>query len=119
MKVLITDDSSTMLKIIKNTLLSIGIDANDIIEAKDGQEAYEKYTQHQPDLVLTDWNMPIMNGLEFVSKLRASGSTTPIIMITTEANKAEVITALKAGANDYISKPFAPEALKEKISRFL
>jgi two-component system chemotaxis response regulator CheY len=63
--------------------------------------------------------MPVMNGLEFVSKVRSEGSTTPIIMVTTEAQKNDVVLALKTGVNDYISKPFIPSVLQEKISRFL
>jgi two-component system chemotaxis response regulator CheY len=119
MKVLITDDSTTMLKIIKNTLIATGIDASDIFEAQDGQEAYTKYKLHSPDLILTDWNMPVMNGLEFVKKLRLEGSITPIVMVTTEAQKSDVVLALKTGANDYITKPFTPNILKDKIDRFL
>jgi len=117
MKVLAVDDSKTMLRIISNTLKRIGL--NDIETAENGKEALEKYHKFSPELILTDWNMPEMNGLEFVKAVRKIDQDTPIIMITTEGGKAEVITALKAGVNNYIVKPFTPQVLKEKLSLFL
>jgi two-component system chemotaxis response regulator CheY len=113
MKTLVLDDSTTMRRIIANTLKRIGI--TDIEEAANGQEGIEKYNQSKPDLILTDWNMPEMNGLEFVKRIRRKDGETPIIMITTEGGKREVITALKAGVNNYIVKPFTPQVLKEKL----
>jgi two-component system chemotaxis response regulator CheY len=113
MKVLIVDDSTTMLRIINNSLSRIGIE--DITQALDGVEAFEAYSKNKFDLVITDWNMPNMNGLELVKKIRAINKDIPIIMITTEGGKVEVITALKAGVNNYIVKPFTPQVLKEKL----
>jgi two-component system chemotaxis response regulator CheY len=116
MKILVVDDSSTMRRIIKNTLARLGY--KDIVEAGDGVEAWQAM-QENPDIgiVITDWNMPNMNGLELVKKIRAEEKykDVPIIMVTTEGGKKEVITALKAGVNNYIVKPFTPQVLKEKL----
>jgi len=120
MKILIVDDSSTMRRIIKNTLARLGY--KDIIEGADGVEAWDAL-QNNPDteVVITDWNMPNMNGLELVKKIRAQEKykDMPIIMVTTEGGKKEVITALKAGVNNYIVKPFTPQVLKEKLQAVL
>lgn len=113
---LIVDDSSTMRRIIKNTLQRLGYE--DILEAEHGLQAWEILDSIDGIKVLiTDWNMPEMNGLDLVKKVRADGrfSDIPIIMVTTEGGKAEVITALKAGVNNYIVKPFTPQVLKEKL----
>jgi len=120
MKVLVVDDSSTMRRIIVNTLARLGY--KDIAQGADGVEAWEAM-QNNPDIgvVITDWNMPNMNGLELVKKIRAEDkyADIPIIMVTTEGGKAEVITALKAGVNNYIVKPFTPQVLKEKLQAVL
>ena len=114
-KILVVDDSSTMRRIIINTLARLGF--KDTIQAADGVEAWEAYQNHKDEIsvIITDWNMPNMNGLEFVKKVRAVDKETPIIMVTTEGGKKEVITALKAGVNNYIVKPFTPQVLKEKL----
>nr|WP_211436576.1 MULTISPECIES: chemotaxis response regulator CheY [unclassified Campylobacter] len=115
-KILVVDDSSTMRRIIKNTLQRLG--HQDILEAENGLEAWQLLTQNSDiDILITDWNMPEMNGLELVKKVRAEQKYVdmPIIMVTTEGGKAEVITALKAGVNNYIVKPFTPQVLKEKL----
>ncbi len=117
MKILIVDDSSTMRRIIGNVVMQLGIDKEDFDEAEDGVKAWNKLATKQYDVILTDWNMPNMNGLDLVKKVRKEGNhqSTPIIMITTEGGKGEVITALKAGVNNYIVKPFNAEILKEKL----
>lgn len=114
-KVLIVDDSSTMRRIIKNTLQRIGF--INIFEAEDGIDASNKCNEIDFDIIFTDWNMPNMNGLEFVNFIRKQPKydLVPIIMITTEGGKVEVITALKAGVNNYIVKPFTPQVLKDKL----
>jgi len=116
LKLLVVDDSSTMRRIIKNTLARLGY--KDVLEGADGVDAWE-YLDDHPDveMLITDWNMPNMNGLELVKKVRSDPRFTelPIIMVTTEGGKAEVITALKAGVNNYIVKPFTPQVLKEKL----
>jgi len=116
LKLLVVDDSSTMRRIIKNTLARLGY--KDILEGADGVEGWNQMdTNPDIDMLITDWNMPEMNGLELVKKVRADArfKDTPIIMVTTEGGKAEVITALKAGVNNYIVKPFTPQVLKEKL----
>ena len=120
MRLLVVDDSSTMRRIIKNTLQRLGYD--DVLEAENGVEAWEILsTKRDIDILITDWNMPEMNGLELVKKARADAhyEDIPIIMVTTEGGKAEVITALKAGVNNYIVKPFTPQVLKEKLEAVL
>ncbi|MCW9026817.1 MAG: response regulator [Thiovulaceae bacterium] len=116
MKILVVDDSSTMRRIIKNTLARLGY--KDVLEGGDGVEGWDAMNDN-PDveMLITDWNMPEMNGLELVKKVRADERFVdlPIIMVTTEGGKAEVITALKAGVNNYIVKPFTPQVLKEKL----
>lgn len=116
LKLLVVDDSSTMRRIIKNTLARLGY--NDVLEGGDGVEGWNALDAN-PDIemLITDWNMPEMNGLELVKKVRADArfKDMPIIMVTTEGGKAEVITALKAGVNNYIVKPFTPQVLKEKL----
>ncbi len=120
MKLLIVDDSSTMRRIIKNTLQRLGYD--DILEAEHGLQAWELLdTIDDINILITDWNMPEMNGLDLVKKVRGDQRFVdiPIIMVTTEGGKAEVITALKAGVNNYIVKPFTPQVLKEKLEAVL
>jgi two-component system, chemotaxis family, chemotaxis protein CheY len=116
LKLLVVDDSSTMRRIIKNTLARLGY--KDILEGADGVEGWNQMDSN-PDIamLITDWNMPEMNGLELVKKVRADARfvDVPIIMVTTEGGKGEVITALKAGVNNYIVKPFTPQVLKEKL----
>jgi two-component system chemotaxis response regulator CheY len=115
MRVLIVDDSSTMRRIIANTLKKIGYD--DVVEAGDGAEGLRYLSSGKADMVLTDWNMPEMDGREFVRALRNQPATarTPVLMITTHAAREDVVMALQAGVNDYLVKPFTPETLKEKI----
>lgn len=120
MKLLVVDDSSTMRRIIKNTLERLG--QTDVLEAEHGVEAWDLLSKNDDvKVVITDWNMPEMNGLDLVKKIRAEKKyeDMPIIMVTTEGGKAEVITALKAGVNNYIVKPFTPQVLKEKLEDVL
>ena len=118
MKILVVDDSSTMRRIIVNTLGKIGY--KDISQAEDGKDALNKVnSEGKFDLIVTDWNMPIMSGLEFVEKFRASDKETPILMVTTNATKEDVIEALKAGVNHYVVKPMTPETLHEKINQII
>ncbi len=120
MKLLVVDDSSTMRRIIKNTLARLGYD--NVLEGEDGLQGWAVLDEN-PDIgmLITDWNMPEMNGLELIKKVRADARFVdlPIIMVTTEGGKAEVITALKAGVNNYIVKPFTPQVLKEKLAAVL
>ena len=117
MKILITDDSATMRRIIIKNLDAAGY--NDIIEAENGEEALTKLAGI--DLVLTDWNMPVMDGLTMVKTIRANDAykDLPIMMITSQAAQKEVIEALKNGVNDYIIKPFTPSFLIEKVKNLI
>ena len=115
MKILLVDDSRTIRNIQKNTLASM--DYTDILEAADGVEALAVLNEQRPDLMLVDWNMPNMDGITLVRKVRETDQALPMIMVTTEAEKAKVIEALKAGVNNYVVKPFTAETLSEKINQ--
>ncbi len=119
MKFLIVDDSPTMLRIIRNALQEIGYD--DIVEAEDGEDALETLEDTAPDFVVTDWNMPNMNGVDLANNIRShpDHSDLPILMITTRGMKEDVKTAMKAEVNNYIVKPFEPEVLEEKVDSCL
>ena len=119
MKILLVDDSKTMRNIQKKTLESLG--GTEFGEAGDGVEALGVIGANPApfDLMLVDWNMPNMNGLSLVTKVREKDKTTPIIMVTTEAEKQRVIDAIKAGVNNYVIKPFTPEGLMEKVKQTL
>lgn len=117
MKVLVADDSGIMRKIIIRSLNSVGV--TDIIEAANGQEAIDKFKETPVDLILTDWNMPEKSGLDVVVEIRATGSQVPIIMVTTEAQRGQVISAIQAGVNDYLTKPFEADDLRAKLDKFV
>ena len=117
MKVLVADDSGVMRKIIVRSLNAVGV--TDIVEASDGADGWEKLQAEPVDLVLTDWNMPNVSGLEFLKKIRASGSEVPVIMVTTEAEKSKVIEAIQAGVTDYLCKPFEADDLREKLDKYI
>ncbi len=117
MRIMLVDDSRTMRNIQKRILNELGY--TELTEAADGLDALSKVGAADPQLLLVDWNMPNMDGLSFVKKLRESGSKAPIIMVTTEAEKSRVIEAIKAGVNNYVVKPFTPESLTERINETL
>ena len=121
MRILIVDDSSTMRRIIGNVVMQLGFSKDSFDEAEDGLKAWKLLSENEYGVILTDWNMPNMNGLELIQKIRAGGKhqKTPIIMSTSEGRKREGITALKAGVNNYIGKPFSAEVLKEKLDSVL
>lgn len=119
LKILAVDDSPTMRRIIVNTLKRAGYD--DVTEASDGKDALAKMKVEQFNFVITDWNMPEMDGLTFVSQVRSleEFKDLPILMVTTRSVKDDIIEAMKAGVNNYIVKPFTPETLGEKIGQVL
>ena len=118
MKVLLVDDSQIMRRIVSGALTKAGV--NDIVEASDGQEAVECVSADSAiSLVLMDWNMPKMTGIEALKKIRADGSKVPIVMVTTESEKDKVLEAIKSGANDYLAKPFGPKDLQAKLNKFV
>lgn len=114
-RVLVADDSSTMRKIILRSLNSVGV--KDVTEASDGAEAVAIFEPGKFDMVLTDWNMPGMTGLEVLKAIRAQDQKIPVIMVTTEAEKSRVLEAIQAGVTDYLVKPFTPDTLREKLEK--
>jgi two-component system chemotaxis response regulator CheY len=119
MKVLAVDDFPTMRRIVKTLLRQLGY--NNVAEAEDGQVALAKLKQEKFDLVLLDWNMPRMTGLELLKAIRADDNlqNTPVVMITAEGRKEDVLEAVKAGVNNFIVKPFTAETLEEKLNKVL
>ena len=115
MKILLVDDSRTIRNIQKNVLKQLG--HTDILEAEDGVQALACLGEQMADLLLVDWNMPNMDGITLIRKIRETNKSVPIIMCTTEAEKSRVLEAVKAGVNNYIVKPFTVESLGEKISQ--
>ncbi|MCP5063232.1 MAG: response regulator [Ignavibacteriae bacterium] len=119
-KFLIVDDSSTMRRIVVNTLKSLGY--SDYVEAEDGKVAFDKLTADDSiNFVITDWNMPVMTGLELTKAIRANDKTKalPILMVTTRGIKEDIVQALQARVNNYVVKPFTPQILKDKIDLVL
>jgi two-component system chemotaxis response regulator CheY len=114
-RILVVDDSSTMRRILRATLNRVGY--MDITEAGNGVEAFAKACEQTFDCVLTDWNMPEMDGLELTVRLRQKPEykNVPIVMVTTEGGKQDVLEALTKGTTSYIVKPFTPEILKQKM----
>jgi len=119
LKILAVDDSPTMRRIIINTLKRAGF--NDVIEASDGKDALAKMKVEKPNFVITDWNMPEMDGLTFITTLRGMDEykELPVLMVTTRSVKEDIVEAMKAGVNNYIVKPFTPDTLKAKIDQML
>lgn|GEM_PF-281106 len=114
MRVLLVDDSTTMRRIQKNLLAKLGY--TDIIEADNGVSAQVKIESVHVDLILLDWHMPLMDGLTFLKNIRGRGIATPVIMVTAEGEKENVLKAIRSGANGYVTKPFTPDVLAERIS---
>ena len=116
-RILLVDDMTTMRRIIKGLLEQLGFKSID--EAEDGKVALQKLKSGKYDFVITDWNMPNMTGLELVQVIRKDPElkNLPVLMVTAEAKKENVLLAIKAGVNNYIVKPFTAEVLKEKIEK--
>ncbi|MGE0042570.1 MAG: response regulator [Vicinamibacterales bacterium] len=115
MRFLVVDDSSTMRRIIINTLNKLG--HQEVLEASNGREGMDRLTAGAVDMVITDWNMPEMTGIEFIRAMRGMDKMKdlPVLMVTTNAAKDDIVEALRAGVNNYIVKPFTPETFREKI----
>jgi two-component system chemotaxis response regulator CheY len=118
-KILVVDDFATMRKVIRNLLKQVGYE--NIVEAEDGVNALRVLKSQKIDLVVSDWNMPNMTGLDLLKAVRADEELkqTPFLMVTAEALQDNVIAAVKAGVSNYIVKPFTAEVLNEKISKIL
>ena len=113
MRALVVDDATVMRKVLIGALARVGI--TDVVQAADGREGVGKALSEDFDIVFMDWNMPNLLGIDAVRVLRASGKTMPIIMVSTEANRARVEEAVAAGATNYIIKPFNPITTVAKI----
>lgn len=118
-RVLIVDDFATMRKIERNILGQLGI--KNVDEADDGSTALPKLQANSYDVVLLDWNMPTMSGLELLKAIRSDDNlkSIPVIMVTAEALKDNIVAAAQAGVNDYVVKPFTAGALEEKLKKVL
>jgi two-component system, chemotaxis family, chemotaxis protein CheY len=121
LKILIVDDSAVMRKIIERALRQAGLDLGEVLEAGNGAEALVEVQKGSLDIILSDINMPVMDGLEFLKTLPtiAAAKGVPVIMITTEGSEARVVEALSAGAKGYLRKPFTPEQVKERVGPLL
>lgn len=119
--VLIVDDSSVMRKIVERSLRQAGLELAEVKEASNGAEALTEVQNATFDLILSDINMPAMDGLEFLRNLanEPSAQGVPVVMITTEGSEARVVEALSVGAKGYIRKPFTPEQVKERVTPLL
>ncbi|HEY4541073.1 MAG TPA: chemotaxis response regulator CheY [Noviherbaspirillum sp.] len=116
-KFLVVDDFSTMRRIVRNLLKELGY--TNVDEAEDGSMALSKLRGEQFDFVISDWNMPVMDGLTMLQQIRADPalSKLPVLMVTAEAKKENIIAAAQAGANGYVVKPFTAATLDEKLSK--
>jgi two-component system chemotaxis response regulator CheY len=117
MKILVVDDFSTMRRIVKNLLKELGF--TNLDEADDGQTAWPKLQTGNYDFLVTDWNMPGMTGIELLKHVRANPATAnmPVLMVTAESKREQIIEAAQAGVNGYIIKPFTAGTLKEKLDK--
>ena len=117
MKILVVDDFSTMRRIIKNLLKDLGF--SNIQEADDGSTALPMLQQGDFDFVVIDWNMPGMQGIDLLRAIRADDSLKhlPVLMVTAEAKKEQIVAAAQAGVNGYVVKPFTAATLKEKLEK--
>lgn len=119
MKILVVDDFSTMRRIVRNLLVELGFSNPLIQEADDGENAIAMLRAQPFDLVVTDWNMPNMTGIDLLKAIRAEASLKglPVLMVTAENNREQIIAAAQAGVNGYIVKPFTAVTLKEKLTK--
>ena len=119
MKILVVDDFSTMRRIVRNLLVELGFTNTLIQEADDGENAMIMLRSQPFDLVVTDWNMPNMTGIDLLKAIRAEASLKglPVLMVTAENNRDQIIAAAQAGVNGYVVKPFTAVTLREKLTK--
>lgn len=117
MSVLVVDDASAMRRIVRGILKELGF--RNIREAENGQAALDEMRKHKADFVVSDWNMPVMSGIDLLRAIRADEAlkATPVLMVTAEAKQENIIEAVKAGVNNYIVKPFNAQTLQEKLAK--
>jgi two-component system chemotaxis response regulator CheY len=117
MKVLVVDDMSTMRRIVRNILKQLGV--GNVVEAENGSDALSKLKADKFDFVVSDWNMPVMAGIELLRKIRADEQLKhiPVLMVTAEAQKENLVEAIQAGVSNYVVKPFTAETIKQKLDK--
>ena len=117
LRALIVDDSSVMRKIVERSLRQAGLELSQVLEASNGVEALSIAQEQEVDLILSDINMPVMDGLEFVRQLQGleNWKKVPVVMITTEGSESRVVQALSFGACGYLRKPFTPDQVREHV----
>jgi two-component system chemotaxis response regulator CheY len=117
MKILIVDDMATMRRIVKNILKQLGFP--NVEEAENGQDGLQKLRSDTFGFVVSDWNMPVMNGIDLLRAIRADDKlkATPVLMVTAEAQQANLVEAIQAGVSNYIVKPFTAETMQEKMAK--
>lgn len=115
MRFLVVDDFDTMIRIIKNTLGDLGYD--NVITARNGEQAYQILSKEKIDFIISDWNMPVMTGIELLKKVKGTPELAhiPFLMVTAEAEKDHIVEAIQAKVDQYIVKPFTPAMLGQKI----
>jgi two-component system chemotaxis response regulator CheY len=118
-RVLVVDDSAVLRKVIIGILKDLNVQPGNITEAGDGAEGVKMALSQPFNIILMDWNMPNMLGIDAVKAIRQAGLKTPILMVTTEGERQNVITAIQAGANSYLVKPFTGDDLRERIEQIL
>ena len=116
-KVLVVDDFATMRRIVKGALKQLGF--KDIIEAEDGKAAFDELKKEKVGLIVSDWNMPNMTGLELLKAVRGDDGLKdiPFLMVTAEGQKDNVVEAIKSGVSNYVVKPFTPDTFSEKLQK--
>ena len=117
MKVLVVDDMSTMRRIVRNILKQLGV--GNVVEAENGSDALSKLKADKFDFVVSDWNMPVMAGIELLRKIRADEQLKhiPVLMVTAEGQKENLVEAIQAGVSNYVVKPFTAEIIKQKLDK--
>ncbi len=118
-KILIVDDSMTMVRIVSNVVKQLGFTSDNIITANDGEEGFKKFQENDIDIVLSDINMPVMDGYGMIKQIREIDKKVTIFFITTEGGRESVIKGLRMGVNNYIVKPFDAPTLKKKLEDLL
>jgi two-component system, chemotaxis family, chemotaxis protein CheY len=119
MKLLLVDDSGTMRTIQKRCFLKLGVAEGNITEAENGRVALDKFERTAFDLIVTDWNMPIMDGLTLLKEIRKRNTSVPVLMITTESERSRVVAAIQEGVSDYLVKPFTSDDLQSKLIKWV
>lgn len=119
MRILVVDDSTAMRRIVVRTLRQAGFEGHEIVECENGKKGLESVAQKAPDLILSDWNMPEMTGIEFLTALRAQGSAIPFGFVTTEGTPDMKEKATSAGANFMLQKPFTADQMQQTLAPFV